>query len=131
MHKRPVLRVCCWCYHSKITIFAIQMRALATIWIVFILCLTASPSISFLFTSKTCTADCCEKTKSTDDCPNNKDCGMTVCNPFMVCCNCNAVVSQNQIISAPYSHTIEKHFSQPAKNGYDFTAEAWNPPRTI
>jgi hypothetical protein len=56
---------------------------------------------------------------------------MTVCNPFMVCCNCNAVVSQKQNISAPVSFSNEKHFSIISESGCDYTAEAWNPPKTV
>jgi len=121
--------------NSKITIFAIEMKLLATIWIVFILFLTAYPSVSNLFASQseTCIEEnCCEKKESTDDCcPNDKNCGMMVCNPFMVCCNCNAIPSQIQTIAAPVSFSTQYHFSIPSENGCDFTTEAWNPPKTI
>jgi hypothetical protein len=98
-----------------------------------ILFLTGSPSVFNFFRIETCTEEsCCEKKECTDDtCPTNKDCGMGVCNPFMVCCNCNAVVSQKQIILTPVSFAAQKHFSIPSENGCDFTAEAWNPPKTV
>jgi hypothetical protein len=56
---------------------------------------------------------------------------MAVCNPFMVCCNCNAFVSQKQTILAPVSFSDKKQFSIISKNGCDYTAEAWNPPKTV
>lgn len=113
------------------------MRILTTILTFHILLLTVFPSFSSVFISvekSECTeSDCCQKEKSADDdtCPDNKDCCMTTCNPFMVCCNCNAVVSQKQIISTPVSFAEQKHFSFPSENGCDYTAEAWNPPKTV
>ena len=99
----------------------------------YILFLTGSPSIINFFRIENCTEEsCCEKKECTNDtCPTNKDCGMGTCNPFMVCCNCNAVVSHTQTISVPVSFSEKTHFSFIAANCCDFMAEAWNPPKTI
>lgn|GEM_PF-1567749 len=112
------------------------MKSLATILSIHILFLTVSPVFSGIFVTSEkseCTeSNCCaNEDTSENNCPTNKDCGMTICNPFMVCCNCNAVVSQKQTISAPISFSDKKHFLIISENGCDYTAEAWNPPKTI
>lgn len=112
------------------------MKLLSTILTLHILFLTVSPAFPNFFASSKnseCTeSNCCSEKECADDtCPTNKDCSMTICNPFMVCCNCNAVVSQKQVISAPISFSDEKHFSTISENGFDYMAEAWNPPKTI
>ena len=111
------------------------MRALTSILTIYILLLTLSPSFLSFYSSvsETCTEESCcnEKECSDDTCPPNQDCGMGICNPFMVCCNCNAVVSQKQGISVPVSISNKKYFPVPAGNCCGYITEAWNPPKVV
>jgi hypothetical protein len=111
------------------------MRILSTILVFHILFLTVAPAIAITSASvekKQCEKSCCSTPKETKQSNEQSgDCCNTACNPFMVCCNCNAVVSQKQTISAPVFLSDKKHFSIISKNGYDYIAKAWNPPKTV
>lgn len=110
------------------------MRALSIILTFHILFLTISPVFPNFFTSfenTECTeSGCCSKKGKIDDsCPTNKDCGMSICNPFMICCNCHALTPQINQFSAPFVYTAQKYCCINETFYSNYQTDCWHPPK--
>lgn len=110
------------------------MRLLAIILNFHILFLTVFPmvgTVSLSFKKSVCAEySCCTKKKvSNSACPINKDCGMGSCNPFMMCCNCNALTSQINLFSAFFVFTEQKYYSIEEVFYFYFQSDCWRPPK--
>ncbi|MFI4955577.1 MAG: hypothetical protein ACHP9Y_06645, partial [Gammaproteobacteria bacterium] len=82
--------------------------------------------------TKDCKESCCSKSKETQKpTRRSKDCCNSVCNPFMICCNCNALAAQSQGISAPFVYSNQKFNIVSETDKSDFSSDAWNPPKTV
>jgi hypothetical protein len=109
------------------------MRLLSIILSFHILFLTINPVLSSTPVSsevEQCDESCCStsKEKQKSDKQSN-DCCNSICNPFMICCNCNALTNQAQHISAPFIYSNQKFIIVSETNNFDFLSDAWNPPK--
>jgi hypothetical protein len=115
------------------------MKVLSSILGFYILFLVAVPSFEFagvFLKKKDCSGSCsnsCSESGGEKQCPSDKQdssCNM-VCNPFMFCCNCYALLSQSHKVSAPFTYSNQKYsVSSEAIHSY-FLSEAWKPPRFV
>ena len=115
-------------------IFKWKMRLLSIILSIHVLFLTASPALSVTFVSaenNECKKSCCSSEKETQkSTEQNNDC-CNVCNPFMICCNCFALITQPQDISVPFIYVNQKFNLLSETNNSDFLSDAWNPPKVV
>jgi hypothetical protein len=77
-----------------------------------------------------CKESCCSESQKPIQ--KNKDCcNNNACNPFMVCCNCFALTTQSQKISAPFIYSNPKFSNISETNTSGFLSDAWHPPKTV
>jgi hypothetical protein len=51
------------------------------------------------------------------------------CNPFMVCCNYFALISQRDHITSPFIYVDQSFYHSSEANHSNFLSEVWNPPK--
>lgn len=111
------------------------MRLFSIILSLHVLFLTIAPALSMTFVSvenKECNDDCCSSEKeSQEPVKQNDGCRNTVCNPFMMCCNCFALITQPQDVSVPFTYINQKFSKLSETNNSDFLSDAWNPPKAV
>ena len=121
---------------EKITTFILIMRILSIILSVYVLFLTIFPALPMALASEKtghCKRSCCMTNEQQRPTPpsdqQNKDCCKDVCNPFMRCCNCYALIRQPQPLSSPFTYFNQKFTLLIQTPSSDFLSDAWHPPQ--
>lgn len=112
------------------------MKLLSIILCLHVLFLTVAPALSMTFVSvenKECKKSCCSSEKDTQKPTkqNNDCCNDDACNPFMICCNCFALITQPQDVTVPFTYINQKFNVLSETNNSDFLSDAWNPPKVV
>ena len=109
------------------------MKVLSILLSIHILFLTAAPALSMIPTSiitEHCKKSCCSENQKPVQ--KNKDCcNNNACNPFMVCCNCFALPTQSQNISASFIYSNQKFTTASETTISDFLPDTWHPPKIV
>lgn len=113
------------------------MKLLSTILLTYILLLTAIPSVvsAKIGNAEHCKKSCCHSGKKQNGnkpaSDHNKGCcNNGICNPFMSCCKCDALVSKLQI--SPSLSYITRKFGLLAETPNSvFLSDIWHPPKVV
>lgn len=99
--------------------------------------MTAYPALanSSLFNSNShCSKSCCSSDKSTENHkqPNHNDCCKNgACNPFMICCNCSALVVQIKQMHVPFAYLSKNFNIETQVFTSNFLPDTWHPPKVV
>lgn len=109
-----------------------MMRIISTILIVQILFLIIDPSMSKI-SNKQCKKACCEvaHSKNHKTPEKNNCCKNGACNPFMICCNCYALIMQPQVMKFPVVYLSKEFWMLTEINQSIFFTDKWQPPETV
>lgn len=113
------------------------MRVLASILMVFILCLAVKPGTDRLLLSAEVGSACCSAScapVSDNASPEDMEGGCTekACNPFQVCNCCSFVCLDIQFDYLPYQLTLaERGFNYHSVFISPFAPDCWHPPKMV
>ncbi len=99
--------------------------------------MTAYPALAnaSLFKSNShCSKSCCSSDKSTENHkqPNHNDCCKNgACNPFMICCNCSALVVQIKQMHVPFAYLSKNFNIETQVFTSNFLPDTWHPPKVV
>ena len=113
------------------------MKIICAILSIHILFLTAMPS--FLMASSKagtehCKKSCCTKeSTSKNSTKQNNDCCKddSMCNPFMSCCNCYALMAQSQGLYVASSTSSQKFISLTEALNFNYLSDCFHPPEIV
>jgi len=109
------------------------MRYLSCILSLYILFLTVSPVLLVAkeVNTKTvhCGKSCCSDQAQKKGNEEGNDCCKTLCNPFMVCCNCPALTPQVKPFAVSFVYSERKYCCLNETFSFSYQSDCWHPPK--